>query len=41
MTTTIEITYWPCSETYAQNPTMMDSVFRQLLGPDRLKGLNE
>lgn len=41
MTTTIEITYWSCSDAYAQNPTMLDSALKQLLGPDRLKGLNE
>lgn len=41
-TATLDITSWACSGKYAENPTMMHSVFRQLLGhDDRPNGLKE
>ncbi|KAI0269752.1 hypothetical protein BC834DRAFT_967496 [Gloeopeniophorella convolvens] len=40
-TSTFEVTYWPCSDKYKQNPTMMEKAFKQLLGPDGPGGLNQ
>lgn len=39
-TKTFEFTTWPCSDKYADDPKILQSAFKGLLGPERVKGLN-